>query len=206
MVKATLITFVILIATQVNAQEEQVQWRLNSDDDGIQVYVIDMDGSDIVKAKAVTVIKSNLDRIRQELDNIDSRHEWVPFLQQSKLIYRTSDSHRLEYSLFSAPWPASNRDFVYSLERVLESADQLKYAMKSVSTVRMPEQEGLIRGEIYESIYTLTKLENNLTKVELIYHADPKGWLPNWIVNIIQKILPHKILRNLRRRVELIEA
>jgi len=183
------------------AQQNQ-QWKQVTDDDGIQVYTIDVPNTDIVKAKAIAQIKAPLKKVQQELDDIDSRHEWVPFLKQSKLIIVKSNTARLEYSLFSAPWPASNRDFVYKLQLIKQTSDELIYKMYSVNTELMPETDKYIRGEIFESIYTLTKINENLTRVELSYHADPKGWLPNWIVNIIQRVLPYKILRNLRKRLE----
>ena len=194
--------FLLLVYQQELFAQVNQQWQQVSDDNGIQVYTIDLPNTNIVKAKAIVQIKSSLIRIRQELDDIDSRHEWVPFLKHSKLIIVKSSTQRLEYSLFSAPWPASNRDFVYSLELVNESADQLIYEMRSVKTEAMPENENYIRGEIFESVYTLTKINENLTQVELSYHADPKGWLPSWLVNIIQRVLPYKILKNLRWRLE----
>lgn len=197
------VMFLILLNFQsaLVAQQNQ-QWKQVTDDDGIQVYTIDVPNTDIVKAKAIAQIKAPLKKVQQELDDIDSRHEWVPFLKQSKLIIVKSNTARLEYSLFSAPWPASNRDFVYDLELVKETSHQLIYKMYSVKSELMPGTEKYIRGEIFESIYTLTKINENLTRVELSYHADPKGWLPNWIVNIIQRVFPYKILRNLRRRLE----
>lgn len=201
-IPVSLWVFLLLVYQQELIAQVNQQWQQVSDDNGIQVYTIDLPNTNIVKAKAIVQIKSSLIRIRQELDDIDSRHEWVPFLKHSKLIIVKSSTQRLEYSLFSAPWPASNRDFVYSLELVNESADQLIYEMRSVKTEAMPENENYIRGEIFESVYTLTKINENLTQVELSYHADPKGWLPSWLVNIIQRVLPYKILRNLRQRLE----
>jgi len=198
------ILFLIVFQQGLFAQQDK-QWKQVRDDKGIQVYTIDVPNTDIVKAKAIAQIKSPLLRIRQELDDIESRHEWVPFLKQSKLIVVNSATKRLEYSLFSAPWPASNRDFVYSLELVKESSDQLVFKMHSVKTDVMPEYKKHIRGEIFESVYTLTKINENLTRVELSYHADPKGWLPSWVVNIIQRIFPYKILNNLKKRIELSE-
>ena len=192
----------MLFSTQQLCAQQNKQWQQVTDDEGIQVYVIDVPNTDIVKAKAIAEIKVPLIRVREELDDIAHRHQWVPFLKQSKLIIVKSDTMRLEYSLFAAPWPASNRDFVYSLELVKESSDQLIYEIYSIQSQLMPENENNIRGEIFESVYTLTKINENLTRVELSYHADPKGWLPSWIVNIIQRVLPYKILRNLRQRLE----
>ena len=192
----------LIVFQQGSFAQQNKQWRQVTNDKGIQVYTIDIPNTDIVKAKAIAEIKVPLIRVRDELDDIANRHQWVPFLKQSKLIVMNSATKRIEYSLFTAPWPASNRDFVYSLELVKESSDQLVFKMHSVKTDMMPENKKHIRGEIFESIYTLTKINENLTRVELSYHADPKGWLPSWIVNIIQRVLPYKILRNLRQRLE----
>jgi len=192
----------LIVFQQGSFAQQNKQWRQVTNDKGIQVYTIDIPNTDIVKAKAIAEIKVPLIRVRDELDDIANRHQWVPFLKQSKLIVMNSATKRIEYSLFAAPWPASNRDFVYSLELVKESSDQLVFKMHSVKTHMMPENKKHIRGEIFESIYTLTKINENLTRVELSYHADPKGWLPSWIVNIIQRVLPYKILRNLRQRLE----
>ena len=70
--------------------------------------------------------------------------------------------------------------------------------MKSETSPLMPVNDDLIRAELIESIYTLTALKKNKTHVQLIFFADPKGWLPTWIINIIQKALPYMMLQNLR--------
>jgi len=185
-----------------NAANSHKTWQLETDDDGIQVYIIKVDNTDIIKAKSVAKLKASLAEIKSILDDIEHRHEWVPFLKQSSVIEKQSEKSRVEYSLFSAPWPASDRDFVYSLQLTLNTANKQIYEMHSVKTPAMPENADRIRGEIFESKYILTAVAENITQVELIYHADPKGWLPNWIINIIQKALPYKILRNLRDRLE----
>ena len=70
--------------------------------------------------------------------------------------------------------------------------------MKSEDSPLLPVDDDMIRADLIESMYTLTSLTEQQTQVELIFHADPKGWLPVWIINIIQKTLPYMILRNLR--------
>ena len=73
--------------------------------------------------------------------------------------------------------------------------------MHSIDTDLKPEDVNKIRADLYESIYSLTALDSETTSVELVFHANPKGWLPNWIINIIQRVLPFKILRNLKTRL-----
>ena len=74
--------------------------------------------------------------------------------------------------------------------------------MHSVDSSLMPINEDKIRADLFETIYTLSVIDENTTAVELIYHADPKGWIPNWIINIMQRVLPYKILNNLKTKLE----
>lgn len=188
----------LFLSLQLQAETKNYEWEKVKDENGIQVFIINTDHTDIVKAKTITEVNAPISKVRKILDDIDNRHTWIPFLKLSKAITEYSDNKRIEYSLFSAPWPASDRDFVYSLELVSNTKNQLVYKMHSVVTDLKPEQEYKIRADLFESVYTLTVIDKNTTRVELIFHADPKGWLPNWIINIIQKILPYKILRNLK--------
>lgn len=182
------------------------QWQKITDEDGIQVYSIAMQDTAIVKARAVATINAPIAKIERLVNDFAQRPQWVPYLQYSKIIEKISPTEHIEYSLFSAPWPASNRDFVYRVEYVQQQVGnslQLSYRMQSVTHRAMPLQPGLIRGEIFSSVYQLTAINAGQTRVELIYHADPKGWLPNWIVNIIQRAFPFKMMQNLRQQLQL---
>ena len=184
------------------ANSSEPQWELVKDENGIKVFVFETEKSDIVKAKTNIVIKAPIQRIKQVLDDIDHRHEWVPFLKKSKSLTEYHNKKRIEYSHFSAPWPASDRDFVYEVELINDSASKLVYKMFSIETELKPDDSSYIRADLFESIYTLESIDKETTAVELVFHADPKGWLPNWITNIIQRVLPFKILRNLRTRLD----
>jgi hypothetical protein len=182
------------------------KWQKIRDEGGIQVYSIELQDTAIIKARAVAIIHAPLEKIQRLVDDFSQRPEWVPYLQYSEMIEKISPDEHIEYSLFSAPWPASNRDFVYRVQRSQQRIDnqlQLSYQMQSVEHRAMPLQPGLIRGEIFSSVYRLIPLSAVQTRVELTYHADPRGWLPNWIVNIIQRAFPYKMMQNLRQELEL---
>jgi len=183
------------------AGPSEPKWELVKDENGIKVFVFETNESEIVKAKTNIVINAPIQRVKEVLDDIDHRHEWIPFLKISKALSEYKNNKRIEYSHFSAPWPASDRDFVYQIELINSSANKLVYKMFSVESDLKLNDNSYIRADLFESIYTLESVDNETTAVELIFHADPKGWLPNWITNIIQRVLPFKILRNLRNRL-----
>jgi hypothetical protein len=62
----------------------------------------------------------------------------------------------------------------------------------------MPEQDCCVRGEITNSSYKLEVLgDGSKTRVTVQIMADPKGSVPKWIVNLIQKSWPRTTLQRL---------
>jgi len=188
--------------TRLLASSNEIKWQLVTDDNGIQVYTLETPGTNIVKAKATTVLRFPIIKLKETLDDIEHRHEWIPFLMVSKPLTDYVNNQRIEYSHFYGPWPASDRDFVYEIKLLTQTKDRLVYKMQSVTTQLMPVTNDKVRANLIESIYTLTALDATSTQVELIFHADPRGWVPNWIINIIQRALPYKIMKNLTTRLE----
>ena len=183
------------------AYKQTHNWELVKQQDGIKVYIAESANSDILKARSSIVIKAPLTSVQSVLNNIDARHEWIPYLKKSQLIKYESDDESLEYSIFAAPWPASDRDFVYRLRLISSSSTEKVYKMHSEKSDLMPKSSAAVRADLYESIYTLTKIDDQTTRVDLTFHADLKGWLPDWIVNIVQKALPFKTLKNLKNEL-----
>ncbi|MCW8853861.1 MAG: START domain-containing protein, partial [Gammaproteobacteria bacterium] len=179
---------------------KSTDWQLVKNKQGITVYTKAVAGSDILKVKTQIIINTEINQIRDILDDAPHRENWIPYLKSSSIVYSYSNTEKLEYSHFSAPWPASDRDFVYRIHLIHHDDNKLIYHMKSENSSLLPFHDDIIRAELIESIYTLTALNEQQTQVELIFHADPKGWLPAWIINIIQKTLPYLILRNLREQ------
>ena len=56
-----------------------------------------------------------------------------------------------------------------------------------------------VRAEVKGTYYNFTALSAKRTKLEVEVHTDPKGLLPNWLVNLIQKKWPSKTLSGLIR-------
>lgn len=181
-----------------NANSREINWVKINDKENVQVYSTDVIGSDILKIKTQVEINASIKEVQSILDNVKHRKNWIPYLKDSVIIDTLSNTEKVEYSFFSAPWPATDRDFVYKLTQTLHNESKIIYYMTSTTHHMKPDNDDLIRAELMESTYILSAISPQKTRVELIFHADPKGWLPNWIINIIQRVLPYLILRNLR--------
>ena len=188
------------------SQEDEIElnstWQKVKEENGVIVYSHEIEGRDIVKAKVEVLIDVGMEKIKSILDDVSCRRDWVPYLVESRVLKKYSEDEKLEYSLFGAPWPASDRDFVYYRQLLHKDATKIVFTMTFKESELMPQQDGVVRADLIESQYTLTALSSKQTKVELIFYADPKGWLADWIVNIIQEALPFMMLRNLKVTAE----
>lgn len=177
------------------------QWQQTKNADGIQVYSRQWPGNPVLQVKAVAVINAGMTQLLDFLDNIADHPKWVPYLVETRVLQSFSATEKLVYNLFDAPWPAADRDYVYRAYSRQNSDGVITYTMKSEASALMPEQPGIVRAELLAGIYTLTPLSETQTKVEFAFHADPRGNLPGWLVNIIQRGFPFNSLRGLRERV-----
>jgi hypothetical protein len=73
--------------------------------------------------------------------------------------------------------------------------------MKSTTDPLAPPTD-YVRGEIMQSYFILTSLEHGTkTHISVEVHADPKGSVAKWIVNMFQKSWPHNTISRLRAQV-----
>lgn len=196
-----LLSFCVSSLFAATAKKEGPVWKQVRREGEITIYV-HKDSADIIKVKTDVAINANIKLVLEVLDSIEQRKSWVPFLKESRVLKEISETDNLEYSLFDAPWPASDRDFVYLQEMKARNAEEVIYSMRITETDLMPEKKGIVRAALIESEYTLTVMNENQTYVEFVFFADPKGWVPDWVVNVIQKRLPYMMLRNLKSKVE----
>ena len=180
------------------AEEE---WTEINKKDGISIYSKKVPGSDILAFKGVTEIEVGIGRII-DIINDKSRHgEWVSRLVETKALSFISPLESIEYIRVKGRWPVSDRDLVFSSKAEIDEISRtVKISMHSVTDRSMPDQKGVIRGELMESTYLLQELDGGKTRIEASFYGDPKGWLPTWIINYFQKSWPYTTLINLRRQ------
>lgn len=194
-IRLFLLTSCLIFTLSAYAQPE---WQKIKDENGILVYSAAVSGSNIIKVKTVVIINAPLTHIRKILDDAPRRTQWVPYLDLSNVLKCISKTERLEYSHFDAPWPISDRDFVFRIRLQHKQKNKLVFSMESEQSPLRPTQPGIIRANLIKSIYTLIALRPRQTRVELIFQADLRGWLPDWMMNIVQRHLPFLMLKNLR--------
>jgi hypothetical protein len=105
------------------------------------------------------------------------------------------------YQEFHLPWPMKNRDFVYRGKAIRENDGRVVLTLRSEEHKDAPKTAG-VRAELKESRYIITPIGKFKSKLEVEILSDPKGGIPVWLVNLIQKSWPEKTLGAIKAQVE----
>ncbi|SMF29914.1 START domain-containing protein [Pseudobacteriovorax antillogorgiicola] len=181
------------------------QWEQVKVEDGISVYRKSFEDSNVKGVAGAALIDAPASKIVWVLMDHEHKDDWVDKFRDARTIETPSRLTSIQYAAFSMPFPVSDRDFVYAYEFQYHSnRNMIEVDVKSVEHKSAPEDDSVgVRGEIIMGKYRLYPSKNGKqTYVEVEYLADPKGLLPSWIVNIVQKNWPYKTIKGLRKQVQ----
>ena len=163
--------------------------KKNSPEDEVNTY------------RGTTTMPISIERIAYVLDDTESKKEWVSRLkEETRLEENPSSYSSIAYQHYNLSWPVSDRDYVIESKWTVMKDMKLPTAILSIkSTLRddVPEIEGRVRGQLDRLVYKLEKLKSNQTRVTVEIMVNPKGLLPNFMINLIQKEWPITTLRQL---------
>ncbi len=178
-------------------------WIFQGEDStGVKLWKKEVPGSPVVAFRGETIIEASIPRLASVLGDSTRRTEWVADAKESRDIRVNTMMDRVEYNRTGAPWPVQDRDFVY---QVTVNADRIKQSVlitiNSVNEPSVPPRDGIVRAELIGSRYLLKSVDASHTRTSVEIHADPKGELPKWLVNMLQKNWPKTTLIRLARQV-----
>jgi hypothetical protein len=188
----------LLLVTPATA-DPSAKWKRINREDGITVYSKTVTGSDLVAVRGKTTIKQPLEKVLSVLMTHQRWGEWVDRMSSSKILKTISTYEYIVYQSFDMPAFVSNRDFVYRGTVTSNAKGQVILKMSSCKWKSAPETVG-VRAKMMNSRYVLTPKGNDQTHVEVEIHADPKGLIPDWLVNQLQKSWPVGTLNGVRKQ------
>lgn len=179
-------------------------WELVSDRDGITSYRKSFPDSQVTGVGGATMVNASPAKVIWVLMDHDHKDQWVDKFYSARTLENPSLLSSIQYASFRMPPLIDDRDFVYRYDfRYDHSIDAIVVDVKSVEHNAAPVSQSVgVRGEILMGVYRLYSRDNGRqTFVEVEYLADPKGLLPTWLVNVVQRTWPHKTLDGLRKQV-----
>ena len=163
--------------------------KKNSPEDEVNTY------------RGTTTMPISIERIAYVLDDTEGKIEWVSRLEEENRLEGNPFSYRsIAYQHYNLSWPVSDRDYVIESKWTVMKDMKLHTVILSIKSIirdDVPEIEGRVRGQLDRLVYKLEKLESNQTRVTVEIMVNPKGLLPNFMINLIQKEWPITTLRQL---------
>ena len=189
-----------VISTQLYSSSASAKdWRFVGTFDGVKVSKKVVKGSPLFAFKGITEAELPLDQIIATFSDPNQRKYWVDRYADHTTIKKTplSETYWIHFSL---PPLVSDRDYVLKSDAsVNQDKGVIEVKIKSIEHPDYPVK-CCVRAQVKETYYKFTALSAKRTRLEVEVHTDPKGMLPNWLVNLIQEKWPSKTLSGLIRR------
>lgn len=128
------------------------------------------------------IVNTNADNVIQLLVDNDRKKEWDENYLEGHVVADLGPGIRILYNKFAAPWPVSDRDFVFAVKH-FEIDGKTVFAGKSIEIAELPPNGNAVRGLIHASGFIVEPLSMNTTRVSYFVNVDPKGCIPHFIVN-----------------------
>jgi hypothetical protein len=191
--------FLLLNGSRALAQRD---WKLNTEKDGIKVYLATVPDSKIKAVKVMGEFKSTPAAMVAVLMDVEHGAEWVYHTKSCRLVKQGSPSELYYYSEISLPWPAENRDFVAHLS-VSENAKTHAVTVDGPAVPGFVAQRGgIVRIAHSEGQWIITPRGNDQIDVQYTLQVDPGGSLPAWLVNTFAAEGPIQIFKKLKLQLQ----
>jgi hypothetical protein len=187
------------------------KWELFDQEDGVRMFRRDVPGSSIVALRGEGFIEAPIARVASVLADRKRSPEWIDRLVKTKVLRELSDTEAINWNHIKTPTPLKDRDFVFKTSiTTVPAKKQVVFSYYSVKDPLAPEYDAYVRGVFQSGKFELTmgertnkdgsKTRGTIVVAEVI--VDPRGSVPTFLVNMVQKSWPHKTLTALRRQVQ----
>jgi hypothetical protein len=192
---------------QIEKKFKHIKWSLVQEDKGIKIKSKKIGKNSILALKATGILNTSVEKIIFIFKETNLAYLWAPGLKERRMLQEISETEAVVYDIHKLPWPCLDRDLViHNTIKLIKKRKQIALISSSVETYsKDPGSNGKVRAELYYSFIGLTPISKNKTKVEFFIHVNPKGSIPNWIINYILKTRPSGFLKAIEQRSNNIE-
>lgn len=198
-------TFLLLlfILSGFDASAYQIDWKEIDVDPNVKVYAGSVKGIDLVAFKGVDVLNHSMADIIEVLSDIEKAELWINGMVEADTVEVLGPTSRIDYNRQHLPWPLNDRDFVFQITtRISADLRQIVFDLQSVEHGNKPVRPDIVRASLLQSYLKLKALPENKTMLEIMMLADPKGMLPVWLVNLVNRQWAPNTINGLRRYLQ----
>lgn len=164
--------------------------------DGVRTKRQSVENSPLFAFRGERVADIPLDVLIATFADPAQRKHWVDRYEEHVTLEK-SDLSEVYWIHFGLPPLISDRDYVLkTVAKIDREKGQIRVEINSTTHPKAPSG-CCVRAEVKRTLYLFTALSRTKTRLMVEVHTDPKGMLPRWLVNLIQKSWPSKTLNGL---------
>ena len=181
-------------------RNDEHPWVEIRHDRSLRAYNKDLSESELFAFKAKGILEGPIEIYLEIIRQISEHKRWSPSLIDKFVLKDISDIEVVTRDLHFLPWPLQNRDLIVHNKLYIDhKRGFLVIGSRSLVSKDYPVDEEYVRAHLSAGAFYLRPYGEAQTEVELIIHIDPKGMIPHWLVNELQKNWPIKYLRGLEK-------
>ncbi|MCO4793754.1 MAG: hypothetical protein KC493_08585 [Bacteriovoracaceae bacterium] len=187
---------IVIFCFQAQAEE----WELLVEKNGIQVYGAKETKDGLIPFRSKATLNFPFERVLTVLLDANRKPEWSPQLKSTTVHQKISPTKYILSEYYNTPWPATDREFLM-LGELHPEKDKFILTAKTHIDTKLAHPDH-IQVDIRKLVVTIERAPEGKTHFEFIFLGDMKGWMPSWLVNLIQKKWPFKFIKRLNRQLE----
>ncbi len=176
--------------------------KLVKKSNGISVYKIKNSHESLNRIIAKTQVSTNYMDILCLIKDFNHQKDWIYANHEAFVLDSINPYRWIYYGVSETPWPILDRDVVAEVELIIDENENRLILHSIAKPDIIPESEELVRIQMMDSKWILTKLEENLTLVELDLLVDVGGTVPHWLVNLFGSKGPMGTLKNMKMEMQ----
>lgn len=176
------------------------EWELLVEKNGIQVYGAKETSDGLIPFRTKATLNHPFERVLTVLLDADRKPEWSPKLKSTTVHKKLSPTKYILSEYYNTPWPATDREFLMLGELYPEN-DKFTLTATTHIDPKLADKSH-IQVDIQKLVVTIERINDTQTAFEFIFLGDMKGWMPSWLVNLIQKQWPFKFVKRLNSQLE----
>lgn len=190
---------ILLILTSSNLYSQD--WEFKREQEGIQVYTADREGSGFKHFKATATVEANLEQMKAIFRDISNMHTWYDSVAENRLLQKIDVNEAIYTLILDMPWPVKDRASV--IRAKMETFDngfevRTQYD-NSIKNPLSPEDYVLVHD--IGSSWIVKSIDDKHVSITHQGYMDPAGSVPAWLAENSVEKGPIKTIQNLRKAV-----
>lgn len=178
---------------------EPADMKLVLDRNGIKIWSYEVANSPLHGFKAVTTVHSTLAGVVALVANTEEAPRWLYRTSRVETLQR--DEQNMTFTvrvLTDFPWPFADREAIVA-GRITQDPQNLTVRVDSNSVLSSyPLRPGVLRMPNVQGNWLFRPAGPGLVEITMTGHADPGGYLPPSLINLLVQEHPYNSLRGLR--------